>query len=57
LKKGFDKAVTRATKVLKHIVDATADEIVQEMKEAAQGYSHRRCLWPFPLQRAGADLT
>jgi hypothetical protein len=37
LEKGFDKAVTRATKVLKHTVDATADEIAAEMKEAAQG--------------------
>ncbi len=36
LEKGFDKAVTRATKVLKRTVDATADEIADEMKEAAQ---------------------
>ena len=36
LEKGFDKAVTRATKVLKHTVDATADEIAGEMKGAAQ---------------------
>ena len=37
LEKGFDKAVTRATKVLKHTMDATADEIAEEMKEAAKG--------------------
>jgi hypothetical protein len=36
LEKGFDKAVTRAKKVLKHSFDATADEISDEMKEAAQ---------------------
>jgi hypothetical protein len=33
--KGFDKAVTRATKIVKKTVDATTDEIAQEMKEAA----------------------
>jgi hypothetical protein len=36
LEKGFDKAVTRAKRVLKHAFDATADEISDEMKEAAQ---------------------
>ena len=36
LEKGFDKAVTRAAKVLKHTVDATTDEIAKEMKEAVQ---------------------
>jgi hypothetical protein len=35
--KGFDKAVTRAKKVLKQTVDATTDEIAKDMKEAAQG--------------------
>ena len=35
LEKGFDKAVTRAAKVVKHTINATADEIVKEMKEAA----------------------
>jgi uncharacterized membrane protein len=35
LEKGFDKAVTRATKVVKRTLDATADEIADEMKEAA----------------------
>jgi hypothetical protein len=35
LEKGFDKAVTRATKIVKRTVDATTDEIAQEMKEAA----------------------
>jgi hypothetical protein len=37
LEKGFDQAVTRASKVIKHTLDATTDEIAQEMKEAAQG--------------------
>jgi hypothetical protein len=37
LEKGFDKAVTRATKVVKGTMDATADEIAQELKQAAQG--------------------
>jgi hypothetical protein len=37
LEKGFDKAVTRASKVVKRTMDATADEIAQELKEAAQG--------------------
>jgi hypothetical protein len=35
LEKGFDKAVTRASKVVKETVDATTDEIAKEMKEAA----------------------
>jgi hypothetical protein len=35
LEKGFDKAVTRATKIVKQTVDATTDEIAREMKEAA----------------------
>ncbi len=35
LEKGFDKAVTRASKVVKRTVDATTDEIAEEMKEAA----------------------
>ncbi len=35
LEKGFDKAVTRAAKVVKHTINATADEIAKEMKEAA----------------------
>jgi hypothetical protein len=33
--KGFDKAVTRAAKIVKRTVDATTDEIAKEMKEAA----------------------
>ncbi len=37
LEKGFDKAVTRASKVVKETVDATTDEIAKEMKEAAHG--------------------
>ena len=36
LDKAFDKAVTHATKSLKHVVDATADEMAKEMKEAAR---------------------
>jgi hypothetical protein len=36
LEKGFDKAVTRATKIVKRTVDATAEEIADEMKEAAK---------------------
>jgi len=31
---GFDKAVTRAAKIVKHSVDATTDEIASELKEA-----------------------
>ncbi len=34
--KGFDLAITRAAKVVKHTVDATTEEIADEMKEAAQ---------------------
>jgi len=34
--KGFDKAVTRATKVLKHTIDATTEEIANELKDAAK---------------------
>ena len=37
LEQGFDKAVTRAAKVTKKTVDATADEIAKEMQEAAKG--------------------
>ncbi len=36
LDKAFDKAVTHATKTLKHVVDATADELAHEMKEGAK---------------------
>lgn len=35
LEKGFDIAVSRATKVVKQTVDATTDEIADEMKAAA----------------------
>jgi hypothetical protein len=35
LEKGFDKAVTRASKIVKETTDATTDEIAKEMKEAA----------------------
>jgi hypothetical protein len=34
--KAFDKAVTHATKTLKHIVDVTADEMAKEMKTASK---------------------
>jgi hypothetical protein len=34
LEKAFDKAVTHATKVVKHSLDATAGEIEDELKEA-----------------------
>ena len=34
LDKAFDKAVTHATKTMKQVVDATADELAKEMKEA-----------------------
>jgi hypothetical protein len=36
LEKGFDKAVTRATNVVKQTVDATTDEIVDDLKQAAK---------------------
>jgi hypothetical protein len=35
LEQGFDKAVTKAAKVVKQSLDATTDEIAQEMKESA----------------------
>jgi hypothetical protein len=34
--KGFDKAITRAGKVVKQTVDATADEIAEQMKQSAE---------------------
>jgi len=34
IEKGFDKAVTRAARIVKHSVDATTDEIASELKEA-----------------------
>jgi hypothetical protein len=36
LEKGFDKAITRAGKVVKQTVDATTDEIAEEMKQSAK---------------------
>ena len=36
LEKGFDQAVTHARKVLKRTIDATADELAKEMREAAR---------------------
>jgi hypothetical protein len=36
LDKAFDEAVTHATKIVKHVVDATADELAKDMKEAAR---------------------
>ena len=35
LAKGFDQAVTRADKVIKRSLDATADEVASELQEAA----------------------
>jgi hypothetical protein len=37
LEKGFDKAVTRADKVVKRSLDATSDEIASELQEALNG--------------------
>ncbi|MGO9495433.1 MAG: hypothetical protein ACLQA5_01755 [Solirubrobacteraceae bacterium] len=34
LAKGFDKAVTKADKVVKSSMDATADELAAELREA-----------------------
>jgi uncharacterized membrane protein len=34
IEQAFDKAVTRAAKVVKHSVDATTDEIANELKDA-----------------------
>jgi hypothetical protein len=36
LEKGFDKAVTRAAKVVRRSVDATTDEVASELQEAAK---------------------
>ena len=36
LEKGFDEAVTHATKTLKHVLNATADELAKELKEAGK---------------------
>ncbi|MGD0880975.1 MAG: hypothetical protein ABSB09_05350 [Acidimicrobiales bacterium] len=35
LEKAFDKAVTHATKTMKHVVDATATELAKQAKEAS----------------------
>ena len=37
LDKAFDKAVTRAAKILKSVVDETTDELAWDMKQAVQG--------------------
>jgi len=34
IEEGFDKAVTRAAKIIKHNIDATTDEIAEELKGA-----------------------
>ena len=34
LENAFNKAVTHASKTVKRVFDATADELAQEMKEA-----------------------
>jgi hypothetical protein len=36
LEKGFDKAVTKASKVVKRSLDATTDEIASELQEAVK---------------------
>jgi len=36
LDKAFGKAVTHASKTLKHVMDVTADELAKQMKEAAK---------------------
>jgi hypothetical protein len=36
LEKGFDKAVTRAARVVRRSVDATTDEVASELQEAAK---------------------
>jgi hypothetical protein len=36
LEKGFDKAVTRAARVVRRSVDATTDEVASELREAAK---------------------
>jgi hypothetical protein len=36
LEKGFDKVVTKASKVVKRSLDVTTDEIANELQEAAQ---------------------
>ena len=36
LEKAFDEAVTHATKTVKHVLNATADELAKELKEAAK---------------------
>jgi len=35
LDRAFDRAVTHAAKTVKHVIDATADELARDMKEAA----------------------
>jgi hypothetical protein len=35
LEKGFDKAVTRSAKVIKRTVDATTDQVADELRQAA----------------------
>ena len=37
VEKAFDTVVTKAASVAKHFIDATADELIQAMKEAAEG--------------------
>jgi hypothetical protein len=37
IEKGLDKVITGAGKVVKHTVDATADEISSELREALKG--------------------
>src|SRR5262249_22548583 len=39
IEKGFDKAVTRAARIVKRSLDATEDEIADELKEALSAAS------------------
>lgn len=37
LEKGFEKAITRASKVVKHEMDADTDELADELTDAFKG--------------------
>ena len=37
LEKGFDEAVTRSVRIVKRSLDASADEIADELREALKG--------------------
>jgi uncharacterized membrane protein len=42
LEKGFDKAVTRATKIVKRSLDASTDELANELQEALKSESESK---------------